>query len=328
MVDHGGGLGNLADELNGSWAEDEGYDQPARPFEGQSPATRQFNDMHDLGIGTTMSITESPTDGRLLSPMTARAEQIQQKHHYRSRSVYDGSDYGNDSDLEEVEGLSQSLVAKMADIEALARRGTADPHIEGASAVDTVIARLKDLGPQSTLENGAARLSTAHASLTSHLSHQTRSIQTLTHPLLNTAFPALSSDLINDLVSQVEMLVPNLPFPPPPNPILSFQILISNTLELLECLSSLSDSLEESRFLTSTASRRLKSVKDLVTEIRQDEEDREIGVRWIENGGWNQRLQEKEAKRICGEVVDGFESTCDMWRTRLVNTIVSGEVVA
>lgn len=321
-------MGSLADELDGSWAEGETDDQLPRALEGRSPVTGEFGDMQVLGIRTTMGATQSPIDGRRLSPVTTRSDQAQQKHHHRSKSEYDGSDYGNDSDLEEVEGLSRNLVARMADIEALARRGTADPQIEGASTVESTIARLKDLGPQSTLENGAARLSTAHSSITSHLSHQTRSVQTLTHPLLNTAYPSFPQDMLNDLIGQVELLIPNLPFPPLPSPVPSFQTLITSTIELLECLNSLSDSLEESRFLTSTASRRLKGVRDLVAEFRQDDDARETGIRWIENGRWNQRLQEKEAKRICSEVVDGFKSTCDMWQTKLLNSAVTSEVGA
>lgn len=323
-----GGLGSLADELDGSWAEDDTYDQPQSASDTRSPLAGQFADMHDLGIGTTMSATQSPVDIRLLSPLVTKPNQLQQKHHHRQNSQYDGSDYGNDSDLEEVEGMSRGLIGRMSDIEALARRGTADPHIDGKSVVDNVMEKLRDLGPQSTMENGATRLMTAHASITSHLSHQLRSIQTLAHPIQNTAFLQLPSDMIDDLVTQVEVLIPNLPFPPRPNPIVSFQTLIQDTVELLECLHMLTDTLEECRASTSTASRRLKSVKDMVTEIQQGDEARETGIRWIENGRWNQRLQEKEAKRICGEVVDGFESTCNMWRTRLMNSAVAGEVGA
>ena len=325
------GLGSLADELADAWAEDDLYDQNSSYMEGASPRNNQtdFRDMHDLGFGATLGSVRSPvvrspkkhTNGVLLSPISQRNRQRGHKGHQRTESQYDGSDYGNDSDLEEPEGISRGLLARMSDIEALARRGISEPTLDGASPIDSAVASLKDLGGQSTVENCATRLMTAHNSLTSHLTHQTRSVQTLTHPLLNTAYPILSTEVIEELIELVEALVPTLPYAPQPNPLLSFQILVSNTADLIHSLRSLSDTLQESKQISSSASRRLKTVKDLVTEIRRDEEDRDIGVRWIENGKWDRRLREKEARRICGEVVDGFESTCDMWKSRIMNSV-------
>lgn len=189
------------------------------------------------------------------------------------------------------------------------------------------------------------RLITAHASLTSHLTHQTRSLQTLTHPLLFSPFPTLSPDVIDDLIPLIEDIIPNLPFPlaihdlpatttttitsssseisqqhdPTSvlNPLDSLQALLSQTSDLTHTLRALSDTLHESRQLTSTASRRLKSVRELVAELRRDEEAREEGTRWIEKGEWDKKLEEREAGRVCGEVVSGFEAVCGEWRDRL-----------
>jgi len=63
--------------------------------------------------------------------------------------------------------------------------------------------------------------------------------------------------------------------------------------------------------------RRLRAVKDVVESIRRDVEEAEEGVRWIETGDWDERLKDREAARVCGEVVGGFEEVCAGWRERL-----------
>ncbi|GAB1204113.1 hypothetical protein APSETT445_002762 [Aspergillus pseudonomiae] len=80
---------------------------------------------------------------------------------------------------------------------------------------------------------------------------------------------------------------------------------------------AMSDTLYESRQLTATASRRLRSARELVSELRREEESREEGTRWIEKGDWDRRLRDREAGRECGDVVSGFEAVCGEWRERL-----------
>lgn len=172
---------------------------------------------------------------------------------------------------------------------------------------------------------------TAHTSIASHLTHQTRALQTLTHPLLFSPFPILSADAIDSLVPSIdEGLLPNLPFPshnsstpasasqsPSFNSLASLQTLISQTYDLTHSLRGLGDTLYESRQLTSTASRRLRSARELVAELRREEEGREEGTRWIERGDWDRRLREREAGKVCGDVVSGFEAVCGEWREKL-----------
>lgn len=130
-----------------------------------------------------------------------------------------------------------------------------------------------------------------------------------------------------------EGLLPNLPYPFPEqhrqdsrpatpqssahNPLASLQALISQTADITHSLRGLSDTLYESRQLTSTASRRLRSARELVAEIRREEESREEGSRWIERGDWDQRLKDREAGKVCGDVVSGFEAVCGEWREKL-----------
>jgi hypothetical protein len=175
------------------------------------------------------------------------------------------------------------------------------------------------------------RLITAHTSLTSHLTHQTRTLHTLSHPLLFTTstYPPLAllppGDL-EDLIALVSTTLTSnlLPFPPNPSPLQPLQSLINHTNDLIHTLRTLSDTLHESRQTTSMASRRLKSAKELVAELRKEEDVREEGVRWIEKGDWDRRLAERECATVCGDVVGGFERELGAWRERLVAAAAGG----
>ena len=347
----GAGLeGNLADELADAWDEDE-MDQSAtyldtgdNPDDGhvnpRSPSN-DFHDLHDFGFGGPLSPlvrsgSPSPTklhfnrQDHLLAPGRRSPKKGHRSHrqHQRANSVYDGSDYGDASDLEPEEGISPGLAARIADIEALARLGAGFNTIDSAEVIPRTITSLRDLGAQSSIENGASRLMTAHASLSSHLSSQTRSIQTLAHAILINPFPDMDIDSLDDLTEQIGDLLPLLPFPPNSSSVDALQLLISSTAEITHLLRSLSDTLQESRLAANAAARRLKTVKDMVSDHRREEEDREIGVAWIERGNWDERLKKREAQSICGDVVRGFEGVCDGWRERLERGEVTGAVAA
>lgn len=88
--------------------------------------------------------------------------------------------------------------------------------------------------------------------------------------------------------------------------------------DLAQTLNYLSDTLHMSRQTTTTATRRLKSAKELVAELRREEELREEGERWLARGNWGERLRGRECAGVCGEVVGGFEEVCNSWRARLV----------
>ncbi|CAI7678300.1 hypothetical protein N7533_002203 [Penicillium manginii] len=333
----GGGLGNLADELADAWEqEDEGYDytsgqetgaagsQPMDQSDGEDTYMQSVRDMR----------TQSPSADSPASRSRLRPNQLR---HRRPESHYDGSDYGNDSDLEEAADISPALESQMADIESLARRGIENNGSESDHVIQRTIQELRDLGGQSGIENSAMRLITAHTSITSHLTHQTRTLQSLIHPLLFSSFPLLSEDAIDSLIPLIdEGLLPNLPYPLPEqsqsrrdsrpstplttssvNPLVSLQALISQTSDITHSLRGLSDTLYESRQLTATASRRLRSARELVAELRREEESREEGSRWIEVGEWDRRLRDREASQECRDVVSGFEAVCGEWREKL-----------
>jgi hypothetical protein len=161
------------------------------------------------------------------------------------------------------------------------------------------------------------RLITAHSALTTHLSHQTRQLHSLAFPLFSPFATPLDPDTIDELLPLLLSLSDNMPRPPT-NAHQSITALHSVTTDLIQTLNYLSDTLQMSRQTTTTATRRLKSAKELVSELRQEEELREEGERWLARGNWSERLKNRECASVCGEVVGGFEEVCNGWRERLL----------
>lgn len=156
---------------------------------------------------------------------------------------------------------------------------------------------------------------TTHTALTSHITHQTRILQTLSNPLFYPSSLPPDTASIDELLPLLSALHP-LPSPDP-QALSSMLRLHSSNTDLLSTLSGLSDSLHMARQTTSLASRRLRAAKELVDELRREADAREEGVRWVEEGRWNDRLAGRECARICGDVVGGFEEVCNGWRKRL-----------
>lgn len=149
--DGGGELGNLADEL--ADAEEDDYE------DGEGDASQSHmieqNNTQELPSGHARNISrenglQTPKAVSTLSPSS-------KVNHRRSRSRYDGSDYGSESDLEASDCISASLEAKMAAIEHLARRGTEDNGSATDGAFIRLTEQLRDLGSQAGVESGATR---------------------------------------------------------------------------------------------------------------------------------------------------------------------------
>ena len=312
--DRSGGLGNLADELGGAWDEDENGEVildhlQEGGFSPQSP--HEMNDLHDFGYGVTLHSPLPQDENILHHPMSNSLEPPRGGGHKRNDSAYDGSDYGNDSDYEDhSEGFPPLLRKRVREIENLAREGqhTDDTLSEGGGVVKRTVAALRDLGPpQSNIEYGVTRLVTAYTSMATHRTHKQRDVFTQSHSLLygNSAM-FLPEEFIDVLLDEIQALESAVPFLPAQNPLLSLQILASQTGELTQTLRGLTDLLQETKLATNAATRKLKSVKDMVDDMQEEEELVESSIMLIQAQDWDRRLRERQAAKTCHEVVRGF----------------------
>lgn len=339
----GGELGNLADELGEleDWDEDE--DGVGGDYEDDSDLAHDDGSQigvavdHDGSVGTATAVRDSGVAMHSSSPAASRLSPqsaVKGRKHQRQHSLYDGSDYGDDSDLEANEGISPALESRMAAIESLARRGME----ENGSATDGVVKRvteqLRDLGSQIGIENGATRysssslhpgsfltlsrhrLKTAHDALTTHLTHQSRTLNSATAVMTGPRAimpPVEEIEVLLPLIQSTLELIPHTS----PQVLIALSQLTHSTRELLEHFSNVSDSLHMSRQKALEANRKLRSSKDQLAEWKKDMDAREFGMHYIESGDWDRRLRERELGMACGDVVSGFEEQCGLWRKKL-----------
>ncbi|PSS02376.1 hypothetical protein BD289DRAFT_335405, partial [Coniella lustricola] len=347
----GNGLGNLADELADALSdgESEYYEGNGAPDISVQPGEEGFENEEHREVDAPEQEHQSEqyhqqqqqpsidnadpatrdSDIDVASPATPSTRR--NKHlslslppvpngrgHRRKGSQYDGSEYGSDTDLESP-GMPSSLVAKIDAVESLARRGTESNGGHHDGVFRRVTDGLRDLSSQSNVESSATRLITAHTALTTHLNHQTRQIQNLTYPLLNPLAPPPDAETIDALLPEITTLQEMMP-QPSQAAFASIMGLQNLTNDLVHSLSDLSDLLQVGRQLTTTATRRLKSAKEVVTDMRRDEQLKEEGELWLTKGNWGERLERRECASVCRDIVGGFEEVCDGWRTRLAQT--------
>lgn len=154
LVDHSNanGLGNLADEL--AEAFDEEDDSQIQLGDG---ASEPLHDRAEAIHYDQLKENEHPTIGngdqqghRLpVRPATSDLSLSPPKHPYpakdtRKTSKYDGSDYGDNSDMDI---FSPSLEARLAAVESLVRRGTEANGSDADEIVQRVADSLKDCRP-------------------------------------------------------------------------------------------------------------------------------------------------------------------------------------
>ncbi|KAK1987335.1 hypothetical protein LZ30DRAFT_745798 [Colletotrichum cereale] len=338
-MDDGNGLGNLADELADAFSDsgDEGEyyeddnDHDIGNGDGSGKGTPNINVQEaERRASVAEGIRDSGVDVASLGDANGKAKNLNlgppplvQRGHRRSGSEYDGSEYGSESDLDSP-GMLPSLVAKMDAVESLARRGTESNGGPTDGVFRRVTEGLRDLGSQAGVEGSATRLITAHSALTTHLTHQTRQLHNLTFPLLSPLVPPPDSETIDELLPLLIELSESMPRPTT-KAYDSLTALHTLTSDLVQSLNYLSDTLHMSRQTTTTATRRLKSAKELVAEIKREEELREEGERWLNRGNWSERLANRECAGVCGDVVGGFEEVCNGWRARLLEQASSAQ---
>lgn len=159
-------------------------------------------------------------------------------------------------------------------------------------------------------------LKTAHDSLTTHLTHQSRVLTSLTASFTGPRAIIPTPEAIEELLPLVEQTLQSLPHSST-EPVIALSHLTLSTRELLQHLSNVSDTLHMSRQTTTNAARRLRTSKEQLHDWKRETERTDEGREFIERGDWDRRLREREAKRACGEVMEGFEEACGLWRKRL-----------
>ncbi|KAK6834003.1 hypothetical protein PG987_008697 [Apiospora arundinis] len=331
------GLGNLADELadalSGSGDDDDDvyYDEEgeggehgerapdvdahSEDGEDHSSSRRHANDgIRDSGVDVASQI-EHPLPHHKKNHMSLTLPS-NVRGHRRQGSIYDGSEYGSDSDLESP-GMPPSLVARIDAVDSLARRGTESAGGPADGVFQRVTDGLRDLGSQSGVEGSTTRLITAHSALATHLAHQTRQLHNLTFPLLSPLVMPPDAETIDELLPVLASLSDDMPRPTT-SAYNSLTALHSVTSDLVQTLNYLSDTLQMSRQTTTTATRRLRTAKEMVAEMKREEELKEEGEAWLSRGNWGERLQNRECASVCRDVVGGFEEVCNSWRARLL----------
>jgi len=332
-LDDNNGLGSLADELGQAWDGDDDEDQEEQSnfLEGlregiveQESSTRglhspyEMNDMHDFGFGMVMqsphpSQLDGPSPTLHVPPQTRRDSDPRgnrKSGHQRHESAYDGSDYGPDSDLEQQpdDCLPPIMRKRIRDLETLTRLciNPEDAVSEGGGTVRRTIHALKDLGPQGNIEYGVTRLITAYTSMASHRTNKTRDLFTQSHSLLYGGLLNLPEEMLDLLLDEVNELILTIPFLRQQNPLLSLQILASQTDELSQTLRSITDLLQEFKLAANTASRKLKTVRDQVDDMSVEEELVENSIMLIQAGDWDRRCRTRQAAKTCQEICEGF----------------------
>ncbi|CAE7205004.1 hypothetical protein PTTW11_09211 [Pyrenophora teres f. teres] len=320
------GLGNLADELGQVWDDD---DEEALDGDyGDDLDTSQHDLAHigtavehdgSYGVESAASLNGVRDSGVAMhdsSPVGLSPESaVKTRKHTRARSLYDGSDYGDDSDLEN-QGISPALESRMAAIESLVRRGIEENGSASDEVVKRVTKQLQNLGSQIAIENGATRLKTAHDALATHLTHQSRSLTSLSASFSGPRAILPDPDTIEQLLPLIQSTLELLPYPST-EPLVAISHLTHSNRELLQHLANVSDTLHMSRQTTATATRRLKVSTEQLQDWKREADKTKEGQDYIEHGDWDRRLREREAKRACASVLDGFEDVCGKWRKRL-----------
>ena len=165
-------FGNLADELADFWDEEaQREEMPQMQFDGQTTNERSTvnGDTSDEDQGSRGDTVRPSTvdNAPYVSSHSPQAPQEFQSR--RPNSEYCGSNCGDDSELENADGVLSSLEFSMAAVESLASK---DAVINGSN-IDNVIHRilvsLKHLPSQSGVENGTSRYQGLWG--THHLAH-------------------------------------------------------------------------------------------------------------------------------------------------------------
>ncbi|KAK3675285.1 hypothetical protein LTR78_004795 [Recurvomyces mirabilis] len=295
----GGGLGNLADELD--QLDEDDYEEDLPDSTRSSIPEIEGREPRDSGIDVTYSPRPSS----------------------QQRAANFSKPFGmakKPPDEEREEKLSPDLEDAMSSI----ARMTSYTSSSEDPLVRRTVALLQDLGNQSNLEAGVQRLTTSTNSMTSHLTAQGKTLQSLSTSLYSpfVAFAAiLDSQTVEETTPLIEELLNSLPLPDP-LPLQGLQKLDRETANVIQTLSQLTDTLQMGKQITNTAARHLRTTQTMVVDLRLERERADLARHELAKGNVGDRLKARHCAGECKEIVAGFEQVCDALRTSLEHDIV------
>ncbi|KAI5369752.1 hypothetical protein Slin14017_G006310 [Septoria linicola] len=310
-ADGGGGLGNLADELDQLEDDDEQSEDGANDDE---PLVDGEEQSRDSGIDVSYATGSKPTASgsqhvrNFSKPFSGTGSEGDRPADGTQRPASSEDADGEDKFSAEIEDL-MTTIARITSYTSTLE----DP------LVPRTITHLQDLGNQTSLEAGAHRLITGTNSLTSHLNNQAKSLQTLAqslYPMFAGFSAPLDPDMVDDVVPQLDMLKDSIPHPD----IVAgqkLQKLERETTELVSTLSQLTDTLQMGKQITNSAARHLRTTQTIVEGLRREREQAETARHELTQSGWGEKLESRWCGAQCSDIITGFEARYDTLRGEL-----------
>lgn len=304
----GGGLGNLADELD--QLDDDGFE------EGETEDTAHTHENSEKDEATRDSgIDVSYRDSKNKSPSQIR--NFSKPFAGKGEEPPDEEDeiQAEDRFPRELENL-MSTVARMTSYTSTSE----DPLIP------RTIGAMQDLGNQSSLEAAAQRLTTSTNSMTAYLTTQTKSMQALAQSLypLYTFSAPLDPAAVEEALPLTESLSSEIPQPDVEATKMMHR-LSEETQETIEKLSQLADTLQIGKQITTSAARHLRNTQDMVVDLRTEQEQADLARHELaKDSEWEEKVKNRWCAAQCKDIISGFEDQCTALRGSLEEAINAG----
>lgn len=168
-----------------------------------------------------------------------------------------------------------------------------------------------------------------HTSLSCHLNHQIRVFESVTGPFDRVYLSSLRPSVIDDISCDIDdLFIDFLHFAATPytnadhslsaDPLQLLISFTSQTTDLVIDLHAISKSIQKFRHLSTLASHRLTSAREELGVVLGEQQRIKNGCKLIEEGDWDRKLEQREAGKMCQDIIDGFEKYYEELRTRLV----------
>ncbi|KAK4507314.1 hypothetical protein PRZ48_001049 [Zasmidium cellare] len=297
----GGGLGNLADELDQLDDEDTFEEGDT---EGGPQCSNEEGEKDEASRDSGIDVSYRDSAKKQQSPNSVR----------NFSKPFTGKEKPPDEEEEDEERFSPDLEDLMNTI----ARMTSYTSTSEDPLIPRTIGLLQDLGNQTSLEAAAQRLTTSTNSLTSHLTTQTKNLQTLAQSLYPMfAFSApLDPAIIEETLPLADALLKDIP-QPDMVPVQKLQKLDRETADVIHALSQITDTLQMGKQNTNAAARHLRTTQTMVLELRQERERAELARHELEKSDWDEKLKNRWCGAECKDIISGFEDRCNALRGSL-----------